>query len=73
MWTRTHTGLVLLWFAQPFALIFWLFGCSTMLILGHAAFIEPPVSSEYAGIEVRETRVWSADTVGIMVGSVRRR
>ncbi|AXA51901.1 PRA1 family protein 1 [Malassezia restricta] len=43
--------LVLLWFAQPFALIFWLVGSSALLILGHAAFIEPPVSSEYAGVE----------------------
>lgn len=42
---------VLLWFAQPFALIFWLVGSSALLILGHAAFIEPPVSSEYAGVE----------------------
>lgn len=45
--------LVLLWFAKPFALIFWLLGSSALLILGHAAFIEPPVSSEYAGVEVR--------------------
>ncbi|WFD36557.1 RNA-directed DNA polymerase [Malassezia cuniculi] len=44
-------GLVLLWFAQPFALIFWIVSSSALLILFHAAFIEPPVSSEYAGIE----------------------
>lgn len=44
--------LILLWFAKPFALIFWLVGSSALLILGHAAFIEPPVSSEYAGVEV---------------------
>ncbi|CCU99741.1 unnamed protein product [Malassezia sympodialis ATCC 42132] len=44
-------GLVLLWFAEPFALIFWLVGSSALIILGHAAFIEPPVSSEYAGVE----------------------
>lgn len=43
--------LVLMWFAQPFALIFWLAGSSALLILGHAAFIEPPVSSEYADVE----------------------
>ncbi|KAL4402943.1 Prenylated Rab acceptor 1 [Malassezia pachydermatis] len=43
--------LILLWFAKPFALIFWLVGSSALLILGHAAFIEPPVSSEYAGVE----------------------
>ena len=46
-------GLLLLWFAQPFALIFWLVCSSSILILGHAAFIEPPVSSEYGGLEVR--------------------
>ncbi|WFD32172.1 Prenylated Rab acceptor 1 [Malassezia sp. CBS 17886] len=44
-------SLVLLWFAQPFALIFWLVGASAVLILGHAALTEPPVSSEYAGVE----------------------
>ncbi|PKI83444.1 Prenylated Rab acceptor 1 [Malassezia vespertilionis] len=44
-------GIVLLWLANPFALIFWLVGSSLVLILGHAAFIEPPVSSEYAGVE----------------------
>ena len=44
---------MLLWFAEPFALIFWLVGSSALIILGHAAFIEPPVSSEYAGVEVR--------------------
>lgn len=45
-------GLVLMWFAQPFALIFWIVSSGALLILFHAAFIEPPVSSEYAGIEV---------------------
>lgn len=44
-------GVVLLWFAQPFALIFWIVSSSALLILFHAAFIEPPVASEYAGIE----------------------
>jgi hypothetical protein len=37
----------MLWIASPFALIFWLFGSSAILVLGHAAFTEPPVSSEY--------------------------
>ncbi|WFD00877.1 Prenylated Rab acceptor 1 [Malassezia yamatoensis] len=44
-------GIVLLWFANPFSFVFWLVGSSAILILGHAAFIEPPVSSEYAGVE----------------------
>ena len=43
--------LVLLWFAQPCAMCCWRVGCRAMLILGDAAFIEPPVSSEYAGVE----------------------
>jgi hypothetical protein len=45
-------GIPLLWFASPFGFMFWLVGSSAFLILGHAAFIEPPVSSEYTGVEV---------------------
>ncbi|CAO1612550.1 unnamed protein product [Jaminaea pallidilutea] len=44
-------GLPLLWIASPFALLFWLVGSSAFLVLSHAAFMEPPVSSEYAGVE----------------------
>ncbi|CEH16333.1 Prenylated rab acceptor 1 [Ceraceosorus bombacis] len=44
-------GLPLLWIASPFALFFWLVGSSAILVLGHAAFIEPPVQSEYTGLE----------------------
>lgn len=52
-----YTGLfvvggLMLWFASPFGFVFWLVGSSAFLILGHAAFIEPPVSSEYTGVEV---------------------
>jgi hypothetical protein len=46
-------GGLMLWFASPFGFVFWLVGSSAFLILGHAAFIEPPVSSEYTGVEVR--------------------
>lgn len=44
-------GIPLLWFASPFGFMFWLVGSSAFLILMHAAFIEPPVSSEYTGVE----------------------
>ncbi|CAO1622799.1 unnamed protein product [Sympodiomycopsis kandeliae] len=44
-------GIPLLWIASPVALLFWLIGSSAVLCLGHAAFIEPPVSSEYTGVE----------------------
>lgn len=44
-------GIPLLWFASPFGFMFWLVGSSAFLILSHAAFIEPPVSSEYTGVE----------------------
>ncbi|KDN48505.1 prenylated rab acceptor PRA1 [Tilletiaria anomala UBC 951] len=44
-------GIPLLWFASPFALIFWLIGSSAVIVLAHAIFIEPPVSSEYSSVE----------------------
>jgi PRA1 family protein 1 len=44
-------GIPLLWIASPFALIFWLVGSSAIIVLGHAIFIEPPVSSEYSSVE----------------------
>jgi hypothetical protein len=43
----------LLWFAAPFATIFWIIGASAVLILGHAAMTEPGVESEYT--QVAET------------------
>lgn len=43
----------LLWFAAPFATIFWVIGASSVLILGHAAMTEPGVESEYT--QVAET------------------
>ncbi|KAE8216783.1 hypothetical protein CF319_g278 [Tilletia indica] len=44
-------GIPLLWYASPIALLFWLIGSSAFVILGHAAFIEPPVASEYSTVE----------------------
>ncbi|KAL9938683.1 hypothetical protein V8E36_002402 [Tilletia maclaganii] len=44
-------GIPLLWYASPIALLFWLIGSSAFIILGHAAFIEPPVASEYSTVE----------------------
>ncbi|TIB84727.1 beta and beta-prime subunits of DNA dependent RNA-polymerase [Wallemia mellicola] len=44
-------GLVLFWIAAPLSILFWLVGSSTILILGHAALIEPGVESEYAPVE----------------------
>lgn len=44
-------GLPMLWWSNPFSLFFWLVGSSLLLVLGHASFIEPPVSSEYTGVE----------------------
>lgn len=60
-------GLVLFWIAAPLSIVgllsvekcvltnqsqlFWLVGSSTILILGHAALIEPGVESEYAPVE----------------------
>jgi hypothetical protein len=44
-------GLPLLFFASPFATIFWLVGASSILILGHASLMEPGIESEYASVE----------------------
>ncbi len=44
-------GIPLLWWASPFALALWLVGSSAFLVLFHAVFIEPPVSSEYSSVE----------------------
>ena len=44
-------GIPLLWWAGPFSTLFWLIGASLVLILSHAALIEPGVESEYAAME----------------------
>lgn len=44
-------GIPLLWIASPFALAIWLVGSSAVIVLAHAVFIEPPVSSEYSAVE----------------------
>ncbi|KAL8280872.1 hypothetical protein RQP46_006876 [Phenoliferia psychrophenolica] len=44
-------GLPILWFAAPIATFFWLVGSSSVLILGHAALVEPGVESEYGTVE----------------------
>lgn len=41
----------MLWWSSPFILVFWFVGSSALLVLGHAAFVEPPVSSEYSSVE----------------------
>jgi hypothetical protein len=40
-------GIPLLWFSAPFNTVFWIVGASSVLILGHAALMEPGVESEY--------------------------
>lgn len=37
--------------AAPLSTFFWLVGASSVLILGHAAFVEPGVESEYGPVE----------------------
>lgn len=44
-------GLPLLWWASPVATFFWLVGSSAVLILFHAALLEPGVESEYATVQ----------------------
>jgi len=43
-------GLPLLWWASPVWTFFWLVGSSAVIILSHAALIEPGIESEYAGM-----------------------
>ncbi|CAE6446620.1 unnamed protein product [Rhizoctonia solani] len=43
-------GIPLLWWSSPLGTFFWLVGSSAVLILGHAALIEPGVESEYANV-----------------------
>ena len=44
-------GIPLLWYASPISTIFWIFGASAVLILGHACLMEPGVESDYAAID----------------------
>ncbi|KAM0789492.1 hypothetical protein ACM66B_000312 [Microbotryomycetes sp. NB124-2] len=44
-------GLPMLWFAAPIATLMWLIGSSAVLIIGHAALIEPGVESEYGSVQ----------------------
>ncbi|OXG99524.1 hypothetical protein C345_00378 [Cryptococcus neoformans A2-102-5] len=44
-------GIPLLWFAAPISTFFWLVGSSGCVIGAHAGLLEPPVESEYAGLE----------------------
>ncbi|KAL5631712.1 hypothetical protein ACGC1H_007274 [Rhizoctonia solani] len=43
-------GIPLLWWSSPLGTFFWLVGSSGVLILGHAALMEPGVESEYANV-----------------------
>lgn len=44
-------GIPMLFFASPFATLFWLIGASGALIVAHASLLEPGVESEYATVE----------------------
>lgn len=44
-------GLPLLWWSSPVSTFFWLVGSSSVLILFHAALLEPGVESEYASVQ----------------------
>jgi len=44
-------GIPLFWLAAPFSTFFWLIGASSVLVLGHAYFLEPGVESDYATIQ----------------------
>ncbi|KAI4528586.1 prenylated rab acceptor PRA1 [Schizophyllum commune Loenen D] len=44
-------GIPMLFVASPFATAFWIIGASGVLILGHAALLEPGIESEYASVE----------------------
>ncbi|KZV81607.1 prenylated rab acceptor PRA1, partial [Exidia glandulosa HHB12029] len=44
-------GIPLVWWAEPFGTLFWVIGSSLILILGHAALVEPGVESEYSELE----------------------
>ncbi|GAA5856867.1 hypothetical protein JCM3775_000729 [Rhodotorula graminis] len=44
-------GIPILWISAPIASFFWLVGSSSVLILGHAALLEPGVESEYGTVQ----------------------
>ncbi|KDE03883.1 hypothetical protein, variant [Microbotryum lychnidis-dioicae p1A1 Lamole] len=44
-------GIPILWIAAPIATFFWLVGSSSVLILAHAAIMEPGVESEYGSVQ----------------------
>ncbi|TKA52185.1 hypothetical protein B0A53_05029 [Rhodotorula sp. CCFEE 5036] len=44
-------GIPILWIAAPIASFFWLVGSSSVLILSHAALVEPGVESEYGTVQ----------------------
>lgn len=44
-------GLPMLWFAAPIATLMWLIGSSAVLIVGHAALMEPGVEAEYGSVQ----------------------
>lgn len=44
-------GIPILWLAAPIAAFFWLVGSSSVLILSHAALVEPGVESEYGTVQ----------------------
>ncbi|KAL0578748.1 Prenylated Rab acceptor 1 [Marasmius crinis-equi] len=44
-------GFPLLWLASPVMTIFWLVGASGIIVLGHAALMEPGIESEYAQVQ----------------------
>ncbi|GJN90965.1 hypothetical protein Rhopal_003979-T1 [Rhodotorula paludigena] len=44
-------GIPILWLSAPLSAFFWLVGSSSVLILGHAAIVEPGVESEYGQVQ----------------------
>ncbi|TCD71580.1 hypothetical protein EIP91_007327 [Steccherinum ochraceum] len=44
-------GIPLLWFSSPLSTLFWIVGASGLLIMGHAAIMEPGIESEYATVQ----------------------
>ncbi|GAA6010027.1 Yip3p [Rhodotorula paludigena] len=44
-------GIPILWLSAPLSAFFWLVGSSSVLILGHAAVVEPGVESEYGQVQ----------------------
>ncbi|KAH8093939.1 prenylated rab acceptor PRA1 [Cristinia sonorae] len=44
-------GIPMLWFSGPLSTLFWVVGASGVLIIGHAAIMEPGIESEYATVQ----------------------